>query len=181
MMDYKYFGLLAVIQLWACLIYMIRKWKGNASMTYSAHAATTKTASIYYFVVFSIHLVLIYIFASKWFVTSYSLPSSYMIVLTIALSGQFIALLVPTTGGVKTKIHDIAAYTMHILLLPLNLFIVFSSSFSYLSRYFTVVMIMYMVFVWYIMATDRLKDKRLIIQTFYGLGFHLSLLVATFF
>jgi hypothetical protein len=180
-MDYKYLGLVAVIQLWVCLLLMIRVWKGNSSMTYSEHAAKTKTASLYYFVVFSIHLVLFYVFALKWFVPNFSLPSTYMMVLTIALTGQFIAVLVPTTGGVKTKIHDIAAYTMHMLLVPLNIFIVLSPSFSQTARYFTAIMLIYMIFVWYIMATDKLKNKRLILQTFYGLSFHLSILVATFF
>lgn len=35
----KYLGLISIIFVWAGLIFLIRKWKGNVSMTFSQHAA----------------------------------------------------------------------------------------------------------------------------------------------
>lgn len=177
---YKILGPIAVVQLWACLLFMIHKWPGNKSLTYSGHAATSKQASVYYFVVFTIHLVLLYLFVSRWFVPTFDLPLAFLNIIRIALLGQLIALLVPSTGGRKTTIHDIAAYCMHMLLMPLSLFVVFGDNFSLVSRVVAALTALYMVFVWIVFSLNKFSNYRLILQTFYGLSFHTVLLVATF-
>lgn len=111
---YKILGPFSIIQLWFCLWFMIKKWPGKKSMSYSAHAASSRDGIIYYFVIFTIHLVLFYIFALKWFVPVYNLPRDFLYILTIAELGQLAALMIPSTEGNMTIAHDITAYLMHI-------------------------------------------------------------------
>lgn len=177
---YEACGPIAVVQLWICLLFLLWKWPGNRSMTYSAHAAATKQGIVYYFVIFSFHLFLLYLFITKWFVPTFRLPHIYSTILTIAIIGQLIALIVPTTGGRMTTFHDITAYSMHILLMPLSLFIVFSGSFTPIARIIAMLTAIYMVAVWVVFALKKLTSQRLLMQTIYGLSFHATLLIATF-
>ncbi|MEK7602783.1 MAG: hypothetical protein AAB459_00880 [Patescibacteria group bacterium] len=177
---YKILGPISVVQLWLCLWFMIKKWPGNKTMSYSAHAAATKAGIIYYLASFSLHLVLFYIFALKWFAPTYGLPSIFLVILFIAELGQLGALLIPSTGGRMTLAHDITAYLMHILLMPLSLFIVFSNNFSMFARLVAVIATSYMVFVWLTFIKGKLNDRHLLLQTIYGLSFHVAILVAAF-
>lgn len=149
-------------------------------MTYSGHAAQTKQGIIYYFVVFSIHLFLFYLFVVNWFAPMFELPNIFSALLVVAIMGQLAGLLVPATGGTKSTIHDTAAYTMHVLLMPLSLFIVFSDNFSTFARVFTLLMAMYMVTVWAIFASKKADNHRFWLQTMYGLSFHAAILAAAY-
>lgn len=148
-------------------------------MTYSAHAAATKAGIKYYFVTFSIHLALVYIFVVKWLVPTYHLPGVFSLLMLLAVIGEFIALLVPTTGGRMTLIHDISSYFMFVLLAPLSLMIAASPNFSTIVRTVSVLAAVYMFCIWPIFLFNKeSKRQALILQTFYGGSFHLVLLLA---
>lgn len=177
---YKALGPISIVQLWLCLAFMVRKWPGNKSMSYSAHAAATRLGIIYYFVVFSVHLFLFYLFVVNWFVPTFHLPKLFSALLIVAMMGQLAALIVPTTGGRKTIIHDITAYIMHMLLMPLCLFIVFSQNFSLFARAFAMLTAIYMVSVWLLLGLKKAKSHHFWLQTAYGLSFHTAILVAVY-
>lgn len=181
MENYKNLGLVSIIWLWVCLWFMIWHWRGNKSMTYSAHAAQTKQGIVYYFVTFSIHLVLFTIFAFKWLVPTLHLSSLFLPILVIAVVGQLLALLIPSTGGNMTKLHDITAYCMHMLLMPLSIIIAFSSTVSLVSRVAALIASAYMVTLWCLFVfVKKSKGYSLYLQTAYGLSFHIVILLATY-
>lgn len=177
---YEALGPISVAQLWLCLWFMIRKWPGDKTMSYSAHAAANRKAIVYYFVIFSIHMFLFYLFVANWFAPTFHLPAIFTALLVVAILGQLGALIVPTTGGRKTKIHDITAYFMHMLLMPLSLFIVFSSSFSIIARIYATMAASYMVVAWFLFAFKKHTNHHLMLQTLYGLSFHTAILVAMY-
>ncbi len=160
---------------------MIRKWPGDRSMSYSAHAAATRQGIVYYFAIFSIHLFLFYLFMTNWFVPTFHLPKLFSALLIVAVIGQLAALIIPTTGGRKTTIHDVTAYIMHILLMPLCLFIVFSQDFTLAIRMIALIVAAYMVLVWILFAfVKESKKHQLSLQTLYGTSFHLTIILATY-
>lgn len=178
---YKALGPISIVQLWLCLLFMIRRWPGNKSMTYSAHAAATRSGIVYYLFIFTLHMVLFYLFAINWFVPTFGLPWIFAVILLVAMLGQFIALLVPSTGGRKSTIHEFTAYFMHTLLLPLCLFIVFTGSFSTFARAYALVASVAMLVMWYLFATAKDSGNRnIVLQTVYGLSFHTAILVAMY-
>lgn len=153
-------------------------------MTYSEHGASTRKSAVYYFVIFSIHMFLLYMFVVKWFVPTFNLPSAFVILLTAGILGQLAALIVPSTGGRNTVIHEITAYFMHILLAPLCLLITFQTTLSPFARIFGLMAAVYMMFIWFFLGFSkhikRRRPRQLIWQTFYGLSFHATLLLATY-
>ncbi|MCA9333475.1 hypothetical protein KC963_00325 [Candidatus Saccharibacteria bacterium] len=178
---YEVLGPISIAQLWLCLWFMLRRWPGNKSMSYSAHAAATRKGIIYYFVIFSLHMFLFYLFVANWFAPTFNLPTIFTAILLVAILGQFTALIVPTTGGKKTTLHDLASYLMYVMLVPLCLFITFSSNFSDFARFYATIAAIYMVISWFIFALNKHKDNFYLFQTLYGLSFHTSILVAMYF
>lgn len=181
METYRSLGLISIVQLWVCLFYMIRRWPQDRSTSYSSHAAATRQGIIYYFVVFSLHMFLFYLFMVNWFVPTFHLPVMFTALLMVAILGQLAALIVPATDGRKGTIHDITAYTMHTLLMPLCLFIVFSGNFSVVARVGATIATAYMLTVWFLFTfVPGAKKHFLIFQTAYGLSFHLAIVLAIY-
>jgi len=178
---YKSFGWLSIVVIWTGLLYMIKKWPGNKTMSFSAHAASTRTGIVYYWLVFTAHLVLFYLFVSKWFVPTLQLPHVFTIITLVAVLGEFIALCIPTTGGLKTKLHDLSSYVMLILLVPLSLLIFLSPHVSLIARTAALLSVCYMVIVWYLFAVAKTAKKHfLLYQTSYAMSFQLAVLLAVY-
>jgi hypothetical protein len=125
--TYKILGPLSISVTWLGLLFLIRHWKGNKSMSFSLHAAQTRTAQIYYFFLFGITLPLFYLFVTRWFVPALRLPRLYIYIVSVALLGQLIAILIPAIEGRKEKIHNLGAYLMAFCLIPLTVLLVFSN------------------------------------------------------
>ncbi len=105
--SYKHLGLLAIVLGITGLSFLLYKWPNSKSKTFSQHAAATKGGRLLYIVLFSLALPPFYLFAIKWLVPTYDLPTSFMYLLTVAVVGQLIAAYVPVSGGWKTVMHNI--------------------------------------------------------------------------
>lgn len=150
-------------------------------MTYSSHAALSKQGIVYYFLTFSVHLLLFTLFAIEWFVPSLELPAAFAWLLLIAVVGQLLALLIPSTGGKMTFWHDITAYTMHFLLTPLVFMIALTSNLEAFTRALVLIIGVAMVgLLFMFLFVKKSKDYSLYLQTAYGLSFHIAILVATY-
>ena len=122
---FKPLGAVSIVVGWLGLIFLIRKWPGNKSMAFSNHAAVTKSANIFYGIIFTIVLPPLFIFFARWFVPALSLPSIFIYMALLACIGQLVASWAPTTNGLRAQVHKIAAFTMHSLLLPEGFMIVY--------------------------------------------------------
>ena len=178
---YKSFGLLSIILIWAGLLYMIKKWPGNKSMSFSAHAAASRPGIVYYFTLFTTDLILFFLFVSKWLVPTLHLPYVFTTISFIAVLGQFIAICIPTTGGLKTRIHDLSSYVMFVLLMPLSLMLFYSSHVSLVARLACLLAACYMVVAWFLFTIVKsTKNHFLIYQTTYAASFHVALLLVIY-
>lgn len=179
---YKSFGWISFVVIWAGLFYMIKKWPGDKSMSFSAHAAATKEGIIYYWFVFSLHLGLFYLFVSRWFVPTLQLPRAFTAITLIAVVAQFTALCIPTTGGLKTILHDLSSYIMFVLLVPLGILMVLSPHVAVFARIVALLATCYMVLSWYLFAfTKTAKKHFFIFQASYAMSFQFAVLLATYF
>ena len=136
---------------------------------------------MYYWLVFTTHLLLFYIFVSRWFVPTLQLPKTFTIITLVAVLGQFIALCIPTTGGLKTRLHDLSSYLMFILLAPLSLLIFLSPHVSVIGRIAAIIAAFYMVIAWFLFAVTKTAKKHfLLYQASYAMSFQLAVLLATY-
>ena len=181
MESYKLLGLVSIVWIWMCLLYLVRKWPGDKTMTFSAHAARTRASILFYLVTFSVHLITFYLFFYNWFVLFYDLPIILNLMLAIAVLGEFVALLVPTTGGKMTVVHNIASYIMLVLLLPISIIIANTNSVSGVVRFTSLVAVICMIIVGIVALLQRKgKSNQLVYQIIYGGSFHIIFLVAIF-
>ncbi len=178
---YKSLGFISIAITWVGLIFLIRKWQGNKSMSFSNHAASSKSATIFYGLLFSTTLPLFYLFVDKWFVPAISLPRLFTYLVIVGCLGQLIAAWVPGTSHRKELIHSITAYTMHTLLLPLVLMILIYGDISTIARVTAATAQIYMVTVWLAFAFIKSSQKyTLKLQSSYVLSFHAAILITTY-
>lgn len=178
---FKNLGAISIAWLWACLLFMIWRWRGNKAMTYSDHAAQTKQGILYYFLTFFVHLVLFTIFAFKWFAPTLELPPVFLWLLVIAVFGQLLALLIPSIGGKMTTVHDVTAYCMHFLLTPLAFMVALGSNLPTAAKTMTFALSIFMVGLLALFVfVKKSKNYSLYLQTAYGLSFHAAVLVAIY-
>lgn len=179
--NYEILGLISIVWLWMCLWFMIWHWRGNTTMTYSSHAAQTKQGIVYYFLTFSTHLVLFTVFAVTWLVPTLNVPRVFLPLLFCAVAGQEIALLIPSTGGKMTIVHDAMAYFMHFLLTPLALLVVFYSNVPALTKVLATAPLFSMLGVLFVFIRYKDSNKHaLYLQTAYGLSFHIVILLVMY-
>jgi hypothetical protein len=108
----KSLGLIAVFILLASLTYVQFKWGPDSSKTFSRLVAQKRSSIIYYFSVFVAFLVVFSIFMTSSFIPQFNLAGWFAWIYFLGIISQLICVVVPETGGTKTKIHLIAAGIM---------------------------------------------------------------------
>lgn len=177
----KPLGAISIFVTWSGLLFLIYRWPGNRSMSFSNHAASAKAATVFYGLLFSATLPFFYIFIDKWFVPAESLPNYFTGLVFIGCIGQLIAVWVPGTNRHKELVHNVAAYTMHTLLLPLVLILLVYGNVSVIARGITLLALIYMVSIWLIFAFIKLAKKHtLYLQASYVIMFHITILTTAY-
>lgn len=177
---FKIFGITSIAIIWLGLLFVLYKWPGNASMSFSLHAAQTKAGQLFYLILFLVSLPLFYLFIIQWFVPTFQFGWLFVTLVTIGVIGQFVAVLVPALPGKKELIHNAAAYTMGLTFIPLS-FMIALADVSIVARYITGAAIVYMLMAPLLYAfVRRTHAYYLYFQAAYILAFHIIVLVATY-
>ncbi len=184
-MSLSSLGALSILFGWAGLFFLIWKWKGNGSMTFSQHAAQKRQSILYYMLLWVIVLPPFYWFMMNPFADKLHLGLTFKIFVSLASLFMLLAALIPELPGWKFKAHRFVAFSMAVLLIPVLLFILASSNVSLLSRVTTISSLSYMVwsivYIWLETATKQKVQEHprmLLLQATYVAVFHLSILVA---
>lgn len=178
---FKSLGLISIIMAWTGLLFLIYRWRGNKSMSFSLHAAQTKAGQIYYFILFAITLPLFFAFVLKWYVPALNLPSLFTYLVAIGVAGQIIAVIVPAVGGRKEKIHDFGAYLMAATIIPTSL-IVALADIPIAVRALAILGVGYMIAVWILhFGLKQIRSHYLYFQAAYVAFFHLIIISSTYF
>lgn len=177
---FKSLGAISIGLTWAGLIFLLYKWKGNRSLSFSLHAAQTRAGQIYYFFLFVITLPLFYLFVIRWYVPALHLPTLFTVIATIGILGQVIAVLVPAVGGRKEQIHNFGAYLMAFTLIPSS-WLVFRAHIPVGLKILTLAAITYMVVATFLfLFVARARAFYLYFQAAYVLAFHAVILTTTY-
>ncbi len=177
----KHLGLISILFVWAGLLFLIRRWKGDISMTFSQHAARQRAAQVYYFLLFAIELPLFTFFMFRWFIPEYNMPFTFALFLIVGTVGQFVAVVVPETRGWRVVVHRYAAFLMSDCLVVLNLLIRFSGEFSALTQFIAALASVVQVgIIMYLFKRRAYHPKILPIQATHIAMFHLVILTATY-
>lgn len=151
-------------------------------MTFSQHAAQSKTALRYYLGLFVVTVPMLYLFMIWWLGRQLETGPVYTILVTIcSLSLLFVAIVPEVEGSKNESIHRFAAFLMSALMLPIILTIFLSEGVSGAGRVMSVIAAAYMVFsIFYLSKHQRRHEKILWIQASYVAVFHLTILAATY-
>ena len=178
--HYKFFGLLSILIMWVGLLFLLYRWRGDRTMSFSVHAARTKSGRIYYFLLFAAALPLFYVFIIKWFVPALHLPASFTYLATVGVLGQVVAMMVPALPGRKGRIHNTGAYLMGFMMIPLSILICFADA-SLFVRLIALLAVFYMLTVTVLfVAVKRSYSHYLYFQATYIALFHVVILLGTY-
>jgi len=178
--NFKLFGLLSIVIVWAGLFFLLYKWRGNKSMSFSLHAAQTRGGQIYYFLLFLITLPLFYVFILKWYIPTFDLPNAFTYLVTAGVLGQLLAVIVPAVNGQKEQIHNFGAYLMAFTMIPLSVFIAFADI-PALVRILAVAGIIYMIGSGFLyIYSKRARSNYLYFQAMYIALFHVIIISSTY-
>lgn len=179
--SYKYVGVIASFTAWLAIAVVLYKWPVIKSKSISKHVAAYKQAWLLFAPLETVALVLFFFFMFKWFIPALNLPTTYSIVVTMALLLELITTWIPDTHGIKHKIHHFTAYGAAWLLPILNLSIVFTPAASVVSRVAALVLFVAMVAIIYMFLRIKgTREKHLIYQGIYFACFHVPLLLVIF-
>ena len=174
-------GLISILLTWAGLLFLIRKWKGNPSMTFSQHAAKTKNSQSYYFFLWLVCLPLFYWFMLSWFTPEFGFGLLFKVLVTLGSASLLVAAAVPETKGKQEQIHRISAFAMAYFMLPIVIMIGFSpfvaGSAKILADVFAAIMLAEILF---LSHHKRKHPKMLYIQASYVAMFHIAIIAATY-
>lgn len=178
---YREFGVVSVLIAVFGLCFLLLKWPGKTSMTFSQHAAQSKLASFYYFVLFSTTLPLFYLFMSRWFIPFFGISHMIYWFLIPGLLFQEVAVLVPESEGVKVSIHRSAAFCMAILFMPILAVTVVTGNISGIAKIVcSLTLLSQIIIVASLIPVKGYHKKALLLQAVYFAGFMLSILVVTY-
>ncbi len=173
-------GVLSILVCWAGLFFLIWKWKGNSSMTFSQHAARQKPSIIYYAILWLLVLPPFYWFLMFPFAEKTELGLPFRVLVSVCSIAMLMAALIPETNGWKHKIHRISAYLMAYTMCPIVLLIATEANISTTATILTWVIGLTMLFG----VTKSIIEKRqhsditLIYQATYSALFHIAILLA---
>lgn len=183
--QYKNFILIVSLITVVGLSVILKAWPYGINRTFSQHVARHKAGIIYYILLFLMILPLLLIYIFKWFIPTFNPPAVFGYLIIVASVTHFACTLVPETGGRKTFIHQMLAYTSADCLLPATILVALTPSVSSFGRVVAAISGLIMTGIVAIFVKAYAKDKGehnylLILQASYFTLFFLTLLVATY-
>lgn len=178
---YKHFGLLSAALLTPGLLFVVLRWPQGKHRTFSQHIATSKTAIIYYVLLFSIVLPLLVLFFLKWFIPYFRFSSIFTVSIIVAALLQFLCTLIPEVGGWKSTIHRALAFLSADLLLIPVLLVTISPFVSTLARATSLLSFAVMASIALLLIRSKAEHKYLLIlQSGFFAMFFITVLTTTY-
>lgn len=178
---YKSLGIISICLTWIALGFLVYKWRGDKSMSFSKHASSHKKAYITMGLVESLVLPAYFIFVYKWFVPTLHLPPIFTVLNAIGAIGLLIAAWVPDVADLRGKVHEGVAYPAYFCIMLSTIFLVSSTQVSNFSRIISIMAFTYMLIAGcFLVLVSKAKSNYIYIQALFLASFHLSILTATY-
>jgi hypothetical protein len=175
---YELSGLLAFVIAWFGMLLAVFSQGNDKRKSISLHAASSKKTILLLAILSPISMSLFIVFSVRLMAPALHLPLVFIVMSILADLGYIFAAWIPSTGGVKTKLHDTFSYGASLLLIPITFILVISPNAATLAKVISSTSLMAMLG---ILAT-MFRNKRalphyLYYQIAYFLAFDISLLV----
>lgn len=172
-------GLTSVLILIISLFYLEIKWGPDFSKTFSRLVARKRSSIIFYFITFTIFLSLFSIFITEIFIPKLQLPNTFLWIFAIGVVAQFICVVIPETGGIRTKVHLAAASVMSVSAFVQVIILPIYTQLSLLGVIICSLSLTVMLAIWLIVLTKhRLIKSELALQVIYFVCYLGTLLLA---
>jgi len=135
---FKSLGALSIAIGWASMLFLVFKWRGDKSMSFSRHAAAHKSAFLTMAIMESIFLPMYFVFIATWFVHAFQLPVIFTVLNAISVIGLLVAAWVPDVPGIRGEIHHRVCYPAYASMPIIALFLAFSGSVGHFARVYNV-------------------------------------------
>jgi hypothetical protein len=147
-------------------------------MTFSEHAAQTRASKLYYVLLFSVTLPLLYLFFVQWFIPVHELGTAFALCIIVSLASQYVCTYFPDDGSATTPVHRVLTGISGVALLPLLVIIAFSAATSVLMAIsLTATLAMLCLLVFALKHQAGYKHAMLLQIGYYALFFSVILLM----
>ena len=178
---YKPLGAIAIGIGWASLIFLVTRWRGDKTMSFSRHAAAHHSAYLFMAIMESIFLSLYFIFIATWYSHTFNMPILFLVLNAISVGGLIIAAWVPDVADIRGKIHSIVAYPAYLAMLLVVPFIIFSTEVGSFARSFSAAaLVLMLVLGIYLTFVKNSRQRYLYIQGAFIATVHATLLISTY-
>lgn len=164
------------------MLFLITKWRGDKSMSFSQHAAANKHAFLTMAVMESIFLPMYFIFIATWFSYTFRLPPVFVFLNAVSVIGLLVAAWVPDAPGIRSRIHHGVCYPAYAAMPISALFLVTSNSVSQFARIYSLIAFVIMLVCGAYIASKSKSggSKFLFLQGLFLASIHSAILVATY-
>ncbi len=178
---FKPLGVITITLTWLSLGFLVYKWRGHKSMSFSRHAAANKTAFTMMAIIEPFLLGGFFLFVDKWFVPTFNLPALFSVLVGLSALGLLVAAWIPDVPGLKHKIHEWAAYPAAATFVPLSLIMCLASGLPTLVRTMWIVAFTYdTAVVLFFLISKKAKEYHLYLQAPYFVLSHAAILMTVY-
>lgn len=179
--EYKILGFVSLLILAAGLMVVPIKWPRGRHYSFSQHVAMSKSAIIYYAILFAVSLPLFNLFVIKWFAPMYQLTYLFVVIIVTASIAQIACTLVPETGGRHTSIHRILVGISGLLLIPALAIMLTSPYIDIFGKIFTAASLIAMLSVVAIVSLQLRSPRNwLVLQVVYYTAFFMPIMLVAY-
>lgn len=129
----EYLGIVSVVILIFSLIAVQAVWGPDYTKTFSRLVARKKSSTVAYFLLFTIFLSLFTVYITCVFIPKLGLSDVFLSTFIIGVVAQFVCVIVPEIGGLKTRIHLVAASIMSVSVFAQVAIILFATELSLIA------------------------------------------------
>ncbi len=179
--EYKYFGLVAVIILLLGLSFVALKWSEGIHLTFSQHVAKHKHRIVYYNLLFTLVLPLLLLFFLGWFIPTFGLSAWFGFFIIVSSTAQYVCTLIPEVGGWKTQYHRLLAGVSAALLVPAQVLLLFADATDMAQKAITGASLCVMLTVIFLIGLNNGRHKYfLLLQSLYFGAFFAPILTISY-
>jgi hypothetical protein len=176
---YELSGLLAFVIAWFGMLLAVFSQGADKKKSISLHTASSKKTILLLAILSPISMSLFIIFAVKWMAPALHLPLIFIVLSVLADLGYIVAAWIPSTGGMRTKLHDLFSYGASLFLIPITFILVISPSVVTLAKFINIISFTTLLWVLAIMFRHKRDlSNYLYFQIAYFLAFDAGLLAA---
>ena len=177
----KTIGLTAMTLVGMAAWFVLSRAPRQQHRSLSMHVADKRSTFLFFALVSTIGVALLYIFMTQWFGPVLQVHSAFYVVMTMGLLCQLVAAWVPASGGRKEVIHSTFAYAMAVAMPLILAFALISPVIAFWLKIWVALTIIGMVEqLALLILTPQIKQKYLSRQLGYIASFYLTVILIIF-